>query len=79
MNEASHHRNARADAGMAATFPAGEPNAHHLVNRSSEPATFLEVGTRSPVEEVVYPDVDLRFQRRDGRSSFVRRTGEPYE
>ncbi len=65
--------------GMAATFPAGEPNAHHLVNRSSEPATILEVGTRSPVEEVSYPDVDLRFQRRDGRSGFVRRTGEPYE
>ena len=65
--------------GMAATFPAGEPNAHHLVNRSSEPATILEVGPRSPVEEVVYPDVDLRFQRRDGRSGFVRRTGEPYE
>jgi uncharacterized cupin superfamily protein len=65
--------------GMAATFPAGEPNAHHLVNRSSEPATILEVGTRSPVEEVVYPDVDLRFQWRDGRSGFVRRTGEPYE
>ena len=35
--------------GMAATFPAGEPNGHHLVNRSSAPATFLEVGTRSPV------------------------------
>jgi uncharacterized cupin superfamily protein len=65
--------------GMAATVPAGEPNAHHLVNRSSAPATFLEIGTRSPVEDVVYPDVDLRFQRRDGRSGFVRRSGEPYE
>ena len=65
--------------GMAATFPAGEPNGHHLVNRSSAPATFLEVGTRSPVEDVVYPDVDLRFERRDGRSRFVRMTGEPYE
>src|SRR5688572_29365830 len=60
--------------GMAATFPAGEPDAHHLVNRSSEPATFLEIGTRSPVEDVVYPDVDLWFQRRDGRAGFVRRS-----
>jgi len=66
-------------AGMAATFPAGEPNAHHLVNRSSASATYLEVGTRSPEEEIVYPDVDLRFQRRDGRGAFVRRSGEPYE
>jgi uncharacterized cupin superfamily protein len=65
--------------GMAATFPAGEPNGHHLVNRSSEPATFLEVGTRSPVEDVIYSDVDLRFQRHDGRGGFVRKTGEPYE
>jgi uncharacterized cupin superfamily protein len=65
--------------GMAATFPAGEPNAHHLVNRSGEPATYLEVGTRSAVEDVVYPDVDLRFQKRDGQSGFVRKTGEPYE
>ena len=65
--------------GMAATFPAGEPNGHHLVNRSSEPATFLEIGTRSSVEDVVYPDVDLRYQRRGGRGGFVRTTGEPYE
>jgi uncharacterized cupin superfamily protein len=65
--------------GMAATFPAGEPNGHHLVNRSSAPATYLEVGTRSPVEDVTYPDADLRFERHDGRSRFVRMTGEPYE
>jgi uncharacterized cupin superfamily protein len=65
--------------GMAATFPAGEPNGHHLVNRSGRPVTYLEVGTRSPVEAVIYPDVDLQFERRDGRSRFVRMTGEPYE
>jgi uncharacterized cupin superfamily protein len=65
--------------GMAATFPAGEPNGHHLINRSGRPVTYLEVGTRSPVEDVVYPDIDLRFERRDGRSRFVRMTGEPYE
>jgi uncharacterized cupin superfamily protein len=64
---------------MAATFPAGEPNGHQLVNRSAASATYLEVGTRSPVEDVVYPDVDLRFLKRDGRASFVRKSGEPYE
>lgn len=66
-------------AGMAAAFPAGEPNAHQLVNRSQRPATYLEVGTRASVDEIAYPDVDLRFFKRDGRRTFVRKTGEPYE
>lgn len=65
--------------GMAATFPAGEPNAHQLVNRSAAPATYLEVGTRSVDDEATYPDVDLRFVKREGRRSFARKSGEPYE
>lgn len=65
--------------GMAVTFPAGEPNAHQLVNRSSAPVTYLEVGTRAAEDEATYPDVDLRFIKRDGRRTFVRKTGEPYE
>ena len=32
-------------------FPAGEPNAHHLVNRSSAPARFLCVGARKRGED----------------------------
>lgn len=65
--------------GMAATFPAGEPNAHQLVNRSDAPATYLEVGTRAADDEANYPDVDLRYFKRAGRRSFVRKSGEPYE
>ena len=34
-------------AGDAAGFKANDPNGHHLQNRSSEDATFLEVGTRA--------------------------------
>ena len=30
--------------GMAAGFPAGKPDGHHLVNRSERPALYLEVG-----------------------------------
>ncbi len=50
----------RLEEGSFVGFPAGCPNAHHLVNASEEPATFLAVGTRKPGEDVVhYPDDDL--------------------
>ena len=65
--------------GMAAGFPAGDANGHHLINRSTQPATYLEIGTRSQDEDATYPDVDLRAEKRDGRYRFVRKSGEPYE
>ena len=38
-------------------FPSGNPNAHHIINRSSEPAALLVVGTRKVGEERIhYPD-----------------------
>ncbi|WP_448573165.1 cupin domain-containing protein [Trichothermofontia sp.] len=46
-------------AGMAAGFPAGEANGHHLLNRSDAVATYLEVGDRTPNDAVTYPDDDL--------------------
>jgi uncharacterized cupin superfamily protein len=33
--------------GLAAGFPAGKTNGHHLVNRSDKPARYFEVGTRA--------------------------------
>ncbi len=65
--------------GMAAAFPAGEQNAHQLINRGGVPATYLEIGTRSLDDDVVYPDVDLHLEKRAGRRAFVRKSGEPYE
>jgi uncharacterized cupin superfamily protein len=65
--------------GMAAGFPAGEANGHHLVNRGTQPATYLEIGTRSDQEDATYSDVDLRVEKREGRYRFVRKSGEPYE
>lgn len=65
--------------GMAAGFPAGDANGHHFVNRSTQPATYLEIGTRSKDEDATYSDVDLRVEKRDGRHRFVRKSGEPYE
>jgi len=63
--------------GMAACFPAGEPNGHHLVNKSGAPASYLEIGTRSPDEDAEYPDIDLRLQKRNGKVVFMRKSGEP--
>jgi uncharacterized cupin superfamily protein len=67
-------------AGMAAGFPAGTPDGHHLINRTDRPATYLEVGTRrDEVDEVDYPDIDMAVRHGpDGRQMFVSKSGEPY-
>ena len=65
-------------AGMAAGFPAGTPDAHHLVNRSASDATYLEVGDRTPGDGVTYPNDDLEARMKDGRWSFTRKDGTPY-
>jgi uncharacterized cupin superfamily protein len=43
-------------AGDAACWPAGVPNAHTVVNRSSEPCTYLIMGTRPAHDVCHYPD-----------------------
>ena len=65
-------------AGMAAGFPAGREDGHHLVNRSDKPATYLEVGTRAALEYCVYPDVDMELDLRDRKFVFRHRDGTPY-
>jgi len=66
-------------AGMAAGFPAGEADGHHLINRTDRPATYLEVGSRrDDLDEVDYPDIDMAVRQRGGVQLFVRKSGEPY-
>ncbi len=65
-------------AGMAAGFPAGSGDGHHLINRSDEDALYLEVGDRSAGDDVDYPDIDMLRRRVDGGPRFVRRDGTPY-
>jgi uncharacterized cupin superfamily protein len=65
--------------GMAAGFPAGEANGHHLVNKSATPATYLEIGTRAADEDATYPDIDLRGEKRNGAFRFFHKDGTPYE
>ncbi len=65
--------------GMAAGFPAGVENGHHLINRADTAAVYLEVGDRRPGEDaVVYPDIDLLLPPGTGGAVFTNRKGEPY-
>jgi uncharacterized cupin superfamily protein len=67
-------------AGCCAGFPAGTKDGHQLVNRSGQPAVYLEVGSRHAADVAFYADadVDLHFDPavHDGR--FTRRDGTPY-
>ena len=45
--------------GMAAGFPAGEEERAPPRQQEQLPATYLEIGTRSPDEDATYPEVDL--------------------
>jgi uncharacterized cupin superfamily protein len=50
--------------GDIATFRAGDPNGHHLQNRSSAPATFLAIGPNFPeIDVCTYPDVGMVLDR----------------
>jgi uncharacterized cupin superfamily protein len=65
-------------AGMMAAFPAGEANGHHLVNRSADPAVYLEIGDRTPADQVQYPDDDLVAHQTPEGWAFSHRDGRPY-
>lgn len=56
--------------GDAAGFPAGINNAHHLVNRSTAPAFFLEISQKCDKDKITYPDEGLNSIRRQGVLSF---------
>ena len=66
-------------AGDCAGFRSGDPNGHHLVNRSDRDAKVLEVGTRLPdgSEFVDYPDVDMVLLEGSVRNHH--RDGTPYD
>jgi uncharacterized cupin superfamily protein len=64
--------------GMAAGFPAGVANGHHLVNRSAADVVYLEIGDRTPGDGGAYPDVDLELKTIDGAMRMFRKDGTPY-
>lgn len=65
-------------AGMAAGFPAGEADGHHLINRSNAIVEYLEVGDRTPNDNVTYPDDDLIAKDNSGVWIFTHKDGSPY-
>ena len=46
-------------AGDCVCFKAGVTNAHHLQNRSDQPAVFYDVGGRDPYDVSTFPDIGL--------------------
>jgi uncharacterized cupin superfamily protein len=64
--------------GMCAGFKAGTGNGHRLVNDTSQEVVYLEVGDRTPGDEVSYPDDDLKALLVQGQWKFVHKDGEPY-
>ncbi|MCL6284064.1 cupin domain-containing protein [Ruegeria sp. 2012CJ41-6] len=63
--------------GDCATFPAGDANGHHLVNKSDAPAAFLVVGTRTPTETGYYSDIDMMVKQDMNGFAFTRKDGSP--
>lgn len=59
-------------------FKAGTGIAHQLVNRSPEMVVYLEVGDRTPGDEVEYPNDDLAAQLIDGSWVLTHKDGRPY-
>ena len=65
-------------AGDCAAFPAGEPNGHHLQNRSNADAVVLEVGSRRPGPDsaAIYPGIDLAIP--PGGGGYRHKDGTPW-
>jgi uncharacterized cupin superfamily protein len=61
-------------AGDCAAFRSGDPDGHHLVNKSGRPATVLEIGTTDPQGRCTYPDIDMIADDR----GYTHRDGTPY-
>jgi uncharacterized cupin superfamily protein len=63
-------------AGDCAAFRRGDPDGHHLVNKSGRPAKVLEIGNSDPQDRCVYPDVDMVAE--PGVPGYSHRDGTPY-
>ena len=65
--------------GDAVGFKANSRNGHQLINKTQRDVVYLEIGTRSKHERVVYPGVDLMVIRDDKGARYTHKDGKPYE
>ncbi len=64
--------------GMCAGFKAGTGNGHRLLNETRDDVVYLEIGDRTPGDEGIYPDDDLKAQLVAGKWAFFHKDGTPY-
>jgi uncharacterized cupin superfamily protein len=63
--------------GDCAAFKAGDPDAHHLINKSAHPAKVLEIGNSDARDRCVYSDIDMTAE--PGVNGFSHRDGSLYK
>jgi uncharacterized cupin superfamily protein len=63
-------------AGDCAAFRKGTGNGHHMINRTTATAVYLEVGTRAPADLTTCSDIDLMSANADG--VWRHKDGTPY-
>ena len=64
-------------AGQCAGFPLAVADGHQFVNRSAQPAVYLEVGNRDDADATYYSDVDLHFNHPACREAIRDATDRP--
>lgn len=66
--------------GDSCAHPAGDGNAHHLINRTDKEVSYIVVGSRSPeTDHCQYPDVDLDLPPNGtDQRIFSHKDGKPY-
>ena len=69
-------------AGMCAGFPVPADvrngDGHQLINRSHQPAVYLEVSNRDARDQAYYSDVDLHFHGDGAPAPFTRKDGSKF-
>jgi uncharacterized cupin superfamily protein len=63
-------------AGDCAAFRHGDPDGHHLINKSGQPAKVLEIGNADPRDRCTYSDIDMLAD--PDTPGYVHRDGTPY-
>jgi uncharacterized cupin superfamily protein len=61
-------------AGDCVAIKRGDPDGHHLVNKSGRPAKVLEIGNSDPQDRCTYPDIDMIADV----GGYIHRDGTPY-